>query len=83
MNTEPPDENTPKHCNFKIGALGTPVWVALSQAADWRFLRDREDNPWYPTMRLFRQIERGDWVGVFGRVRDAVQNLSRLKASGR
>ena len=37
------------------GAMGRAVWVALSAAADWCWLRDREDGPWYPTMRLFRQ----------------------------
>ncbi len=47
------------------GALGRPVWVALKKDADWRWLRDRDDSPWYPTMRLFRQKQRGDWSGVF------------------
>jgi tetratricopeptide (TPR) repeat protein len=47
------------------GALGVPVWVALNAAADWRFLRDRPDSPWYPSMRLFRQRIFGDWEPVF------------------
>jgi len=47
------------------GALGRPVWVALKKDAEWRWLRDRDDSPWYPTMRLFRQKRRGDWDGVF------------------
>jgi tetratricopeptide (TPR) repeat protein len=47
------------------GALGRPVWVALKTDAEWRWLRDRDDSPWYPTMRLFRQKRRGDWSGVF------------------
>ncbi len=47
------------------GALGVPVWVALSAHSDWRWLRDREDTPWYPSMRLFRQATLGDWPGVF------------------
>ena len=47
------------------GALGRPVWVALKKDAEWRWLRDRDDSPWYPTMRLFRQKQRGDWSGVF------------------
>ena len=38
-----------------------PVWVPLSTAADWRWMRDREDSPWYPSMRLFRQEPRRDW----------------------
>jgi Tfp pilus assembly protein PilF len=47
------------------GALGRPVWVALKSAPDWRWLQDRADSPWYPTMRLFRQPSRGDWQSVF------------------
>jgi tetratricopeptide (TPR) repeat protein len=47
------------------GALGRPVWVALSDEPDWRWLFERDDSPWYPTMRLFRQTTRGDWQGVF------------------
>jgi tetratricopeptide (TPR) repeat protein len=50
------------------GALGVPVWVALSVGADWRYLRDREDSPWYPSMRLFRQKRFGDWAEVFERM---------------
>jgi len=48
------------------GALARPVWVALRDAADWRWLQDRDDSPWYPGMRLFRQSSHGDWAGVFG-----------------
>jgi tetratricopeptide (TPR) repeat protein len=47
------------------GALAAPAWVALTYAADWRWLVDREDSPWYPTLRLFRQKRRGDWDDVF------------------
>jgi tetratricopeptide (TPR) repeat protein len=47
------------------GALGQPVWTMLSFVSDWRWLRDREDTPWYPTMRLFRQPKLGDWDSVF------------------
>jgi tetratricopeptide (TPR) repeat protein len=50
------------------GALGIPVWVALGLGADWRFLVGREDSPWYPTMRLFRQTQMGDWDGLFERI---------------
>lgn len=46
------------------GALGKPVWTMLPFAADWRWMRVRADTPWYPTMRLFRQGETGDWSGV-------------------
>ncbi len=60
------------------GALGKSVWVALSYAPDWRWLLNRSDSPWYPTMRLFRQEERGDWQGVF----DAVaQSLTEVLAT--
>ncbi len=47
------------------GALGRPVWALLPFAPDWRWLLGRDDSPWYPTMRLFRQTSRGDWSGVF------------------
>ena len=50
------------------GALGVPVWLALSDDPDWRWLFDRADSPWYPTMRLFRQSVRGDWDGVFAQI---------------
>ena len=47
------------------GALGWPAWVALKHAADWRWLAGRDDSPWYPTLRLFRQPASGDWQSVF------------------
>jgi Flp pilus assembly protein TadD len=50
------------------GALGVPVWVALFFAHDWRWLAGRDDSPWYPTMRLFRQRRWGDWDEVFTRM---------------
>jgi Tfp pilus assembly protein PilF len=50
------------------GATGTRVWVALSFDADWRWQLEREDSPWYPTMRLFRQKRPGDWDEVFRRI---------------
>lgn len=50
------------------GALGKPVWVLLPFYADWRWLVGREDSPWYPTARLFRQKNRGDWAEVITRV---------------
>jgi tetratricopeptide (TPR) repeat protein len=54
------------------GALGRPVFVALPAVADWRWLQGRNDTPWYPTMRLFRQDKPGDWSGVFARIAAAV-----------
>jgi rfaE bifunctional protein nucleotidyltransferase chain/domain len=57
------------------GALGVPVWIPLSALSDWRWLRDREDTPWYPTMRLFRQPKLGEWASVFQRIRTEVESL--------
>jgi ADP-heptose:LPS heptosyltransferase len=59
------------------GALGVPVWVALTYAPDWRFLLDRDDSPWYPTMRLFRQRKFGDWTEVFERIADELAKRVR------
>jgi len=42
---------------------------------DWRWLMGREDSPWYPTIKLFRQSERGNWMGVLERLSDALRNL--------
>jgi hypothetical protein len=53
------------------GALGAPVWVALEFSPDWRWLRHRDDSPWYPTMRLFRQTALGQWSDVFERMAHA------------
>jgi hypothetical protein len=50
------------------GALGAAVWVALPVAPNWRWLLGREDSPWYPTMRLFRQARWGDWRELFERM---------------
>ncbi len=57
------------------GALGIPVWLALPFVPDWRWLLEREDSPWYPTMRLFRQTRPGDWEHVFQRIVEEVQRL--------
>ncbi len=54
------------------GALGKEVWILLPFAPDWRWLLDREDSPWYPTARLFRQPQRGDWISVFAAVKRAI-----------
>ncbi|PWT75151.1 MAG: hypothetical protein C5B46_03070 [Proteobacteria bacterium] len=54
-------------------ALGKPVWLMLPQPADARWLEEREDSPWYPTMRLFRQTQRDDWSDVVERVKVALE----------
>jgi hypothetical protein len=58
------------------GALGVPVWVALSFVPDWRWLLDRQDSPWYPTMRLFRQSRPGEWGEVFLRIADELRSVA-------
>ena len=54
------------------GALGRPVWMLNRFDSCWRWLRDRDDTPWYPTLRQFRQVRRGDWAEVIDRVRAAL-----------
>lgn len=51
------------------GARGKPVWILTATSADWRWLRDRDDSPWYPSARLFRQSAHGEWAQVIDRVR--------------
>ena len=55
------------------GAMGKPVWLLLPFVPDWRWLLNRDDSPWYPTMRLFRQTSIGDWRGVVDRVAAAIR----------
>ena len=62
-------------CAHLAGALGRPVWMPLSRAAEWRWLTDRDDSPWYPTMRLFRQTKLGDWQFVFDKIAAALREL--------
>lgn len=58
------------------GALGKPVWLLLPYVPEWRWLLEREDSPWYPTMRLFRQSSPGDWAGVVEQVAAALAGWS-------
>jgi hypothetical protein len=57
------------------GALGKPVWILLPGNADWRWMTEREDSPWYPTARLFRQSKLGDWSQVIDRVATSLASL--------
>ncbi len=66
-------DSAPAHL---AGALGRPAWVMLGYVADWRWLLDRDDSPWYPTLRLFRQEARGDWTGVVRRLAAALEQLA-------
>jgi tetratricopeptide (TPR) repeat protein len=63
------------------GAMGRPVWVMLQFMPDWRWLLYREDCPWYPTMRLFRQTRPGDWAGVIARVAEALSDFCNQSPS--
>ncbi|MFC1836118.1 FkbM family methyltransferase [Thermodesulfobacteriota bacterium] len=58
------------------GAIGVPVWLALPHVPDWRWLLDRDDSPWYPTMRLFRQPVPGDWCSVFTKMAEELDQMS-------
>jgi hypothetical protein len=60
------------------GALGKPIWILLCFMPDWRWMLQREDSPWYPTARLFRQQTAGDWEEVFDRVKIALKHLISL-----
>jgi Flp pilus assembly protein TadD len=58
------------------GAMGKPVWLMLPFAPDWRWMLDRDDSPWYPSVRLFRQLRAGDWGGVVGRIKAELQEIA-------
>jgi len=57
------------------GALGKPVWMLNRFESEWRWMLEREDSPWYPTMRIFRQSRSGDWDDVIARVASALKKL--------
>lgn len=65
------------------GALGVQAWVLLQYSTDWRWMIERSDTPWYPSLRLYRQDSQGDWAGVMKRVRDDLNAwLSEERAEG-
>jgi len=61
------------------GALGTRAWVMLQHASDWRWMHDREDSPWYPSVRLFRQPSPGDWPSLVRELQSSLILLSRSR----
>lgn len=62
-------------------ALGKATWILLSHAPDWRWFLNRDDSPWYPSARLYRQPAPGDWDGVFHKVRTDLERLSSDRGS--
>jgi hypothetical protein len=65
------------------GALGATAWVMLEHAADWRWQHQRNDSPWYPSLRLFRQQQPQDWSGVLGAIRSELEVLATSIAKSR
>jgi hypothetical protein len=61
------------------GALGVPVWTLLPNPCDWRWMNNRTNSPWYPTMRLFRQEEQGDWQTVINQVKEELLKLTHAR----
>jgi tetratricopeptide (TPR) repeat protein len=64
------------------GAMGLPTWVLLQHAADFRWMRNRDDSPWYPSIRLFRQRTSGDWASVLEEVAAALRQFQAARLSG-
>jgi hypothetical protein len=62
------------------GAMAKPAWIMIPKAADWRWMLDREDSPWYPTLRLFRQAKPGEWDPVLDRLRGALADYLAASA---
>jgi hypothetical protein len=70
-------DSSPGHL---AGALGVPTWIALAHYADWRWMTERSDSPWYPATRLFRQSKPGEWEPVFQRIKTALEELLAQRA---
>jgi tetratricopeptide (TPR) repeat protein len=66
-------DSAPAHL---AGGLGVPAWVALRAVPDWRWLLERGDSPWYPSLTLWRQSAPGDWAGVFKKMRTKLQGMT-------
>jgi hypothetical protein len=66
-------DSAPAHL---AAALGKPTWLALPAAPDWRWLLDRNDSPWYPTIQLFRQRQLGDWSETVDRICTALSEIT-------
>ena len=60
------------------GALGYPTWVALKKIPEWRWMLDGYESPWYPSMKLYRQKERGNWEEIFETIKKDLQSLIKL-----
>ena len=69
-------------CAHLAGTLNIPTWTLLPFAPDWRWLKERMDTPWYPSLRLFRQSAPGDWAGVFARVQRELQTFAAAHRPG-
>jgi len=63
------------------GALGCRTWVVLKKVPDWRWMLDRNDTPWYPNMKLYRQKERDNWEYVFELIKKDIKKLIKLKGN--
>jgi ADP-heptose:LPS heptosyltransferase len=61
------------------GAMGKPVWLMGPAAPDWRWMLHRGDSPWYPTMRIFRQVKRGAWDDVVSQMSAALSLLAKAR----
>jgi ADP-heptose:LPS heptosyltransferase len=61
------------------GAIGRPIWLVLKQIPHWVWMLDRPDSPWYPTMTLYRQKTKGDWVEVFDTIERDLRTMLKQK----